>query len=396
MKGILCSILLSLPLVSFCQNRGTDVVIGKSYAIQSAVLGEKRSYAVYLPNGYSSEFSHPKKYPVIYVLDGEAHFHSLSGLVNAQSSGLNWVYDWPEMIIVAVGNTDRMRDLSPTHIDSANGVYQPDLKTSGGGPAFLEFLNDELFPHIETTYRTQPYRILIGHSLGGSLALHALCKRPGMFNAFIVIDPSIWWDNKLALRELDEFNGSFQNRKLFVAEAGHRPGGDAGMNVGELIDLLQEKKPGGLLWKHQLFGEETHGSVPLLAEYFGLKFIFEGFRLPAKDQTWTAADLADHYEGFSRQLGISFPPPERLLTMTAYFRLANNRFDEAVALYELAIVNYPKNYTFHRQLGDAVLQLGDQTKALEHYRKALDLNPSAREVKTRIARLGKAAEESPR
>ena len=112
----------------------------------------------------------------------------------------------PEMIVVAVRNTDRTRDLTPSPFtpdppedgegeDGDEGDGENPMPTAGGAGAFLDFFERELFPFVEERYRTQPYRIVIGHSFGGLFAVHALVHRPAAFDAYVAISPSLWWAN---------------------------------------------------------------------------------------------------------------------------------------------------------------------------------------------------------
>jgi predicted alpha/beta superfamily hydrolase len=97
----------------------------------------------------------------------------------------------PEMIIVAVANTDRTRDLTP---DKGN--------EKGGSAAFLHFLEQELLPHVDKHYRTLPYRILAGHSLAGLFAIESFLKQSA-FNSYLAIDPGLWWDNGALVQASD-------------------------------------------------------------------------------------------------------------------------------------------------------------------------------------------------
>lgn len=73
--------------------------------------------------------------------------------------------------------------------------------TSGQADRFLDFLEKELIPHIDRNYRTYPHRIIAGWSFGGLLATHALIHRPEIFDAYLAISPSLWWDEELLLAE---------------------------------------------------------------------------------------------------------------------------------------------------------------------------------------------------
>jgi uncharacterized protein len=103
----------------------------------------------------------------------------------------------PEMIVVGILNTDRTRDLTPTHSTSSAFGQTPEmLKNSGGADNFLAFIEKELMPYIDTTYPVAPYKMLVGHSFGGLFAMHTLLNKPQLFNSYIAIDPSLWWDDQ--------------------------------------------------------------------------------------------------------------------------------------------------------------------------------------------------------
>ena len=144
------------------------ITIGETFSLTSEVLGEERAYSVYLPASYHSTTYAPRRYPVLYLLDGDANFHPTTGMVRYMGEGINGNVQIPELIVVAIPNTDRNRDLTPTHSMIGNGgVVAPSLEASGGGDRFLDFIERELFAAIDSTYRTLPYRVLVGHSFGG-------------------------------------------------------------------------------------------------------------------------------------------------------------------------------------------------------------------------------------
>ncbi|MFN8583426.1 MAG: alpha/beta hydrolase-fold protein, partial [Gemmatimonadaceae bacterium] len=154
---------------------GGGITIGTTDSVYSTVLKEWRRYLVYTPPSYDDTTYLPARYPVLYLLDGEAHFHSVSGLIQILGTGVNGTFVVPEMIVVAIPNTHRMRDLTPTRADHGpDGKKVPDFAVSGGGPEFLRFLKTELVSRIDSAYRTAPYRVFIGHSLGGLMAISAL------------------------------------------------------------------------------------------------------------------------------------------------------------------------------------------------------------------------------
>ena len=135
-----------------------------------------------------------------------------------QLSSVNGNTICPEMIVVGIPNTDRTRDLTPTHVNADPPFMDSNFtKTSGGGEKFIEFIEKEVMPHIDSAYPTEPYKILIGHSFGGLTAMNTLIHHTTLFNAYIVIDPSMWWDHKKLLAETKEALATkqFPNMNVF-------------------------------------------------------------------------------------------------------------------------------------------------------------------------------------
>ena len=157
------------------------IVIGERITISSKILNEDRQILVRLPQDY--EYS-AKKFPVLYVLDGEFFFYQAIGAVQFLSE-CSYIYNnpIPEMIIVAIINIDRNRDYTPTYAPNQLGsLYYP---TSGKADKFLEFLEKELIPEIDIRYRTQSFRALAGWSFGGLFTVHTFINNPELFSAYL-------------------------------------------------------------------------------------------------------------------------------------------------------------------------------------------------------------------
>lgn len=165
-------------------------VLGIITEIQSKELGEKRILNIYLPEGYNQNDT--IEYPVIYLLDGSADedFIHVVGLV--QFNSFPWINHVPRSIVVGIANVDRRRDFTyPTIIEEDKKRWP----TTGHSDKFISFIERELQPFIEKKYRTNATRTIIGESLGGLLATEILFKKPTLFNKYIIISPSLWWDN---------------------------------------------------------------------------------------------------------------------------------------------------------------------------------------------------------
>ncbi len=170
-------------------------VLGTIEQIQSVQLGEKRTLNIYLPEGYNKDDT--TRYPVIYLLDGSADedFIHVVGLV--QFCSFPWVNRIQPSIVVGIANVDRKRDFTyPSRIEDDKKL----CPTSGHSDKFIAFIEKELHPFIEKKYKTNNSKTIIGESLGGLLVTEILFKDPSLFNKYIIVSPSLWWDNGSMLK----------------------------------------------------------------------------------------------------------------------------------------------------------------------------------------------------
>ncbi len=189
---------LFICLNAFCNLADTSVkpfVLGEVRELFSDSLQEKRVLNIYLPPGYYENDS--SRYPVIYLLDGSADedFIHVAGLV--QFYNFPWINILPQSIVVGIANVDRRRDLTfPTSIQK-DKLENP---SSGSSAKFIGFLEGELQPYISRQYRTTDKKMIIGQSLGGLLATEILFKKPHLFQLYLIVSPSLWWDDQSLLR----------------------------------------------------------------------------------------------------------------------------------------------------------------------------------------------------
>lgn len=203
MKILPVLVLLFLTTKTFSQLRNNKMtadsskpfVLGAIDKIKSTELSENRVLNIYLPEGYNKNDN--VKYPVVYLLDGSADedFIHVTGLY--QFNNFSWIDRVPKSIIVGIANTDRKRDFTyPTTVAAEKKRYP----TTGQSGKFINFLEKELQPYIERKYKTTNDKTLIGQSLAGLLATEVLLKKPTLFNKYIIISPSLWWDNGSLLK----------------------------------------------------------------------------------------------------------------------------------------------------------------------------------------------------
>ena len=188
-------------------------ILGEIIELQSKVLNEKRTLNIYLPEGYNQNDT--IKYPVIYLLDGSADedFIHIVGLV--QYNSFEWINIVPKSIVVGISTVDRRRDFTfPTTIETDKKTFP----TAGHSDKFISFIETELQPFIETKYKTNQSKTIIGQSLGGLLETEILLKKPTLFTKYIIVSPSLWWDNGSLLNQNAEIlNETFkQQTEIYI------------------------------------------------------------------------------------------------------------------------------------------------------------------------------------
>lgn len=251
-------------------------VLGVIDEIQSKELGEKRILNIYLPEGYNPKDA--EKYPVIYLLDGSANedFIHISGLV--QFNSFEWINQVPKSIVVGIATVDRRRDFTfPTTLEKDKKRFP----TTGHSDKFIAFIEKELQPFIDKKYKTTSSKTIIGQSLGGLLETEILFKKPFLFNKYVIVSPSLWWDNGSLLNQdseifLEKFS---QHTEIYIAV------GKEGLTPTEIprvmevdANLLAEKvkasKSKNIKVYFDYFPAENHGTIlhPAVANSF--KFFY--------------------------------------------------------------------------------------------------------------------------
>lgn len=247
--------------------------------LSSKVLGEDRKAYIYVPPVDS--LLPNKRYPVLFVLDADNHFSLVAEYCRYLSRrDVNVV---PEMIIVGIPNTNRTRDLTPTH-SILDYEGKPDtssnsrFRSSGGGNTFLLFIGAELIPYIDAHYKTTPFKIFAGHSFGGITTINCLLTKPDMFSAYISISPSFWWDKGYLLSLADEKlkQDRIINKMIFYSDANEGMPDDPTFHAHLLKfdSIITQRMIKGLDHKYVHYPEDTHMTEPIKAYYDALRFIF--------------------------------------------------------------------------------------------------------------------------
>ncbi len=352
-------ILALLLLLSFSNaNAIKAVTVGQTHSIHSTVLDEGREYQVYLPDSY--DWAEDRHYPVLYVLDGQKHFvHSAASVGFLAAQG-----EIPEMIVVAITSTARLRDYTQT--DWA------DHWTGGGGAKnFKLFLSSELLPTIDRTYRTDGFRILAGSSLGGQFALYCLSSEPGLFQAHFAFTPSLLWDNNLPQRSLEQSFATTESLQGFLYVARSDDTGGFLADYEKLVQTLMTKSPRKFRWHSRPFPQETHGSVPLLAQIDALRNLYAGYRFHDDLLPLGFEFAQQHFKDVSETVGTPLAIPEHVTNSLGYAALSEGRTEDAIEMFKLNVEAYPNSANAFDSLADAYAAAGDWANALESSSRAV-------------------------
>ncbi|WP_433815944.1 alpha/beta hydrolase [Flavobacterium johnsoniae] len=281
-KFLITLLIFSSPFL-FSQNNKSKTtettkpfVLGVIDEIQSKELGENRILNIYLPEGYNPKDA--EKYPVIYLLDGSANedFIHISGLV--QFNSFEWINQVPKSIVVGIATVDRKRDFTfATTLEKDKKRFP----TTGHSDKFIAFIEKELQPFIDKKYKTTDSKMIIGQSLGGLLSSEILLKKPSLFNKYVIVSPSIWWDNGSILNiDSQILQENFkQPTEIYIAV------GKEGLTPTEiprvmevdanlLAEKIQASKSKNIKVFFDYFPNENHGTILHLAVFNSFKFFY--------------------------------------------------------------------------------------------------------------------------
>jgi uncharacterized protein len=374
--------LLALTIMTmsntFADGNGEPIPIAHRYSIESTILGETRQYFVHKPPKYEYR---EQAYPLLILLDGDTNINHTSSSVDflAENGRI------PEMLVVGIPNTNRSRDLTPP-------FSNPDQNApnTGGAGRFLAFIGDELIPEIERRYRTRPYRVLIGHSLGGLFAVYALNERPELFNAYLPISPSLWYDDQTLVQRTATMLAAKQDLRANVYMTIADEGGEMLSAYLRLSAALAESKPKNVRWETQRSPEETHGSIPFRSTYDGLQVLFDGWQIDDPVVLYEQSGLAaidKHYAQLSAEMGFPVPVPLRPFITLHHYLEGQKRMDEAVRVVERAMELHPTEAPGHFELARLYVAVKNEARAQQSLERALDLYPGMQRARDMLQQL---------
>ncbi len=373
--------------ISFSQIEEQDLVVGKTLLLESEIMKDQRELQIFLPESYQDS---DVDFPVLYILDGQRYF--LHG-ISLQQSFLKFKQT-AEYIIVGI--TKKRSD--------RNSVYSRD------SDKYLSFIENEVVKTIDDKFRTSDERMIFGWAYGGGFVFHSLINKPDLFNVYIAASP-FPIEDKISTLDSLLLEKSFSEKLLFfTAETND---GSVKNGTEKLNTLFQNKAPKDLNWTYKRLGEEEHrstafttlyhgirkyyqyfpelqfskleefrnaGGLPYVFNYYDLRSKLFGFQPEVTD--WTMFSLTrnairendlEQFELFVDEFMesdfLSRISINRSISIANYF-LENNKYEQALKVFNLIAEKHPKSDRPLNRLGDTYKAMNDEEKALLYYEKA--------------------------
>lgn len=362
-------------------------IVGENHEIHSEVLDEIRQIQIYLPQDYEASNT---EYPVLYILDGQRFFlHAVS--LSEYFAEFNLA---PAFIVVGITNK-----------------YPQRFEYFSEATRFTKFIEEELQPFINRTFRSSQENILFGWEFGGSLSLDILINHPILFSGYIISSP---YPITEKLKSLDTTLKS--NKSLFFSVSPHEFEVTDGVNL--LDSVLSNNVKGGLDWRYLKLDQEEHRSTAYTTLYHGLRWYFRYFPEFEEDvldrlleaggldhvnsyvreranrygftpslTAWSkftiirSAIRANNYEEFKTFVDSFFTiefvreldNEHRALSIVDFFS-ANDQYDQAVEGYKMLLEEYPTSTNLLTRLGNTLLKLGNKEEGERHLQKAKEIS----------------------
>ena len=362
---------LCLSFTAQAQDEVGKVSIGQTRTLKSEVLDETRTIKVWLPESYADSGA---TYPVMYLLDAEMSMRFAKAAATVAELGEGKI---PEIIVVGIDNTNRNRDVFPGKDGAKSGADD-----------FLSFLTDELFPQVDTAFRTTNYRILTGHSNSALFVVYALLKQPESFNAYFAISPMLGWRKPEMLDLARQSLTSFPNRNTFLyIEYGEQDYDHVIKVVPEFVEILQEVAPMAL--KHRVDVLPGEGHVPYTSYRDALLALFPDFQMKEENLARGIKAIDEHYRELTQRYGFKIETPAEPMVEFGELMLEQNDHETAIKALEVAATRYPESVPSYYRLGQAYEAADRLPEALVAYKRLLELYPQSNSIKVKVADLEK-------
>lgn len=380
-KLFLLSLFMVFPPASvYALPDGDPVVYGSRVTIHSEVLNEDRELLISIPNLYHRS---NQPLPVLYVLDGKENFHHISSLVRFLASSETI----PQLLVVAVANTNRNRDFyTPSDIPSDKQI----APGAGGADNFLRFLETELIPWVDSHYRTTDYRMLFGHSAGGYFTLYTLLESPHIFSAYIAASPALHWNDEyiLTLADKKKTEKELDDETVFMSVGAE--GQEPDRQLGELAATFDKFGSEKLHHTLRSMPSENHFTSPHKTFYQALGTVFKGWYVKDPLALFDAEGvqgLHQHFARMDKKFGLDRGTPHNVIRLLGGLFFEQDRLDDLAELVMYDPYRYTSPPEGLNEIARRYQARGDVDNAIKFYTQALSANASNQVARKKLAEL---------
>jgi len=354
---------VSIALPATASNAIEEIrTIGKvsHISIGSKVLGENRNLLVHLPHNYIES---NKRYPVLYLVDGDRHFnHAIVATQLLQSQERV-----PELIIVAILNSDKMH-------------HEPEPKH--GKEKFSLFIKNEVMPNVDESYKTTGLNTLFGHTRAGWFTIDLLATQPKLFKNYIAASSPLQYD-ELDLYEKILTNSKTQKtpeKSLYFTLANEAEESKLYSDAfNNFIKLLTENPPKNLDWGYELLANQTHMTTSLPTLFNGMTHVFNSYQAPrfASYKEYLAFGgmhaMETHYKKRAQIYGTDKNIPEKTLLNLASLLLSESQTEAALKTYSKLTHDFPSSAASFSGLGQVYSLMKQYDKSIMAHQKSVRL-----------------------
>jgi predicted alpha/beta superfamily hydrolase len=368
MTKLFLRLTLIIAIISSCQNKATSeknsnqISIATKHIINSKILKEKRNILISLPEGYEKTTAN---YPILVLTDGMQNIkHAIGSIELLTRTG-----SIPPIIVVGINSINRTKDFSPTVSENNPG--------SGNGPKYLEFIEKEVLPFVDSNYRTHPFRVLEGHSLGGIFTAYALMEKPELFDAHIILSPSFWWNKEEFINKSGTFFKANQHleKAMYFSIGEDESSSKWGMRkeLSNFVDSLKANKPKNLRFKHTEFKNEGHMSSPLLGTYFGLKWVFSDMLYTDEQlKNYTDEAFLAHEQKMIDKYGSEAKQSAESYVMLSNYLSSKKKYKSAITILKRGIDAYDYDIFLKYSLAKAYEKDKNIPEAIATYKAGIE------------------------
>lgn len=347
------------------------------HTFQSEAFGGERKISISLPTGYSESDS-TTNYIVAYLFDGQ--FNPYFSMVNSVIDYYSQIGEGIPMIVVSIHTENRSLEFTPKANNENTTMGWGG--NCGSAEVLTSSLREEIIPYIEANYHTKPYRLAIGHSLGGTYVLQDIFKDNSIFSGVIAVSPNLNYDDEQIVFSGESYFKTHPNSHTFI----YTSAGDQGdmessfrRSLQKLDSIQTALHPKNMDWTCNLLDGDGHMSA-FLPTFNYAYLAFNKHWIISEDQFAEMMNRAnpsmldhinDFYSKLSLFVGKEVKPTNNEWNGYAYELSYFEKYDQAIQVIEAGISAYPKDPNLLDSRGEILEEAGRFKEAQASYQKAM-------------------------